>query len=165
MRNLPGVSAERVVLIGLGKQDAYKASVHADAERTFANYCAKASLREGVSTLAAIECPDSTLSSRAKALAMAAGDATYHYDATLSKKDENPAPKLKKLSLWAGGVQPEEANAGLREGQAIANGMALTPCWETCRQHLHTHLSGRHGKAIGRAVQQPAGRGAQPKRN
>ncbi len=126
LRNLPGVSAERVVLIGLGKQDAYKASVHADAERTFANYCAKASLREGVSTLAAIECPDSTLSSRAKALAMAAGDATYHYDATLSKKDENPAPKLRKLSLWTDRAQSEEAKAGLREGQAIANGMALT---------------------------------------
>lgn len=76
LRNLPGVTAQRVILIGLGAQDAYKASVHAGAERTFAAYCAKANLSEGVSTLAGIECPDSTLSGRARALAIAVGEAT-----------------------------------------------------------------------------------------
>ena len=31
LRNLPGVKAERVVLIGLGKQESYSAAVHAAA--------------------------------------------------------------------------------------------------------------------------------------
>src|SRR5690554_5266662 len=70
LRNLPGVTAQRVILIGLGAQDAYKASVHASAERTFANYCVKANLSEGVSALAGVECTDSTLSGRARALAV-----------------------------------------------------------------------------------------------
>lgn len=126
LRNLSGVTAQRVVLIGLGAQDAYKTSGHANAEATFARYCAKANLKEGVSTLAGIECPDSTLSQRTKALAVAAGEATYHYDATISKKDDNPAPALKKLTTWVTRAQSSEAKAGLREGQAIARGMNLT---------------------------------------
>ena len=126
LRNLPGVTAQRVILIGLGAQDAYKASVHAGAERTFAAYCAKANLSEGVSTLAGIECPDSTLSGRARALAIAVGEATYHYDATISKKDDNPAPVLKKVTTWVTRAQSAQAKEGLREGQAIANGMNLT---------------------------------------
>lgn len=126
LRNLPGVTAQRVILIGLGKQDAYKASVHAGAERTFATYCAKANLTEGVSTLASIECSDSTLSQRTKALAIAGGDATYHYDATISKKDDNPAPVLKKITTWVSRAQAAQAKAGLSEGQATAHGIALT---------------------------------------
>src|SRR5690554_6910007 len=66
LRNVPGITAERIILVGLGAQNSYKASVHASAERTFAAYCVKANLTEGVSTLAGIECPDSTLSARAK---------------------------------------------------------------------------------------------------
>lgn len=126
LRNLPGISAERVVLIGLGKRNAYKPSGHASAERIFATYCAKANLAEGLSTLASIDCPDSTLTSRARALAVAGGEATYHYDATISKKEDNPAPVLKKIALWANRDQTAEAKVGLRQGQAIARGMNLT---------------------------------------
>src|SRR5690554_7955108 len=39
LRNLPGVKAERVIVIGLGKQDAYRATGHAAAEQLFANVC------------------------------------------------------------------------------------------------------------------------------
>lgn len=126
LRNLQGVTAQRVVLVGLGAQEAYKPAVHAKAEAAFAQYCAKANLKEGVSTLAGIECPDSTLSQRTKALAIAAGEATYHYDATLSKKEDNPAPALKKITTWVTRAQSTEAKSGLREGQAIGSGMNLT---------------------------------------
>lgn len=126
LRNLPGITAQRVILIGLGKQEAYKAATHAAAERTFAAYCVKANLTEGLSALASIECPDSTLSARARAVAVAGGDVTYHYDATISKKDDNPAPVLKKINMWVSRAQTAEAKAGLREGQAIARGMNLT---------------------------------------
>ncbi|WP_275253796.1 M17 family peptidase N-terminal domain-containing protein, partial [Achromobacter xylosoxidans] len=33
LRSLPGVSAQRVVLVGLGKQDEYSARAHASAEQ------------------------------------------------------------------------------------------------------------------------------------
>src|SRR5690606_27940253 len=37
LRNLAGVKAERVIVIGLGKQEAYRAAAHAAAEQTFAS--------------------------------------------------------------------------------------------------------------------------------
>ncbi len=126
LRNLPGVSATRIILVGLGKQDRYNASAHIAGELTFANYCVKASIPEAVSTLASIECGNSTLRSRTRATAIVTGRATYQYNATLSKADHEPAPKLKKISVWINRTQATEAQTGLREGQAIASGMNLT---------------------------------------
>ena len=126
LRNLNGVSAARVILVGLGKQESYNAKTHAGAELTFANYCAQAQLTEGVSTLAAIDCPNSSLGQRAQAAAVAAGQATYRYDATLSKSDANARPKLKKITLSVPRNHAAEAQLGLNAGSAITNGMNLT---------------------------------------
>ncbi|MGB3290278.1 MAG: leucyl aminopeptidase [Burkholderiaceae bacterium] len=125
LRKLPGVSAARVILIGLGKQESYNAAAHAAAELVFANYCVNASLAEGVSALASIECADSSLRARARAAAVAAGRASYRYNATLTGKLED-APKLRKIAVWIARTQATEAQNGLREGRAIANGMNLT---------------------------------------
>src|SRR3546814_3647816 len=46
LRNLAGISATRIILVGLGKQDSYKAAAHAGAELVFANYCANAGLTD-----------------------------------------------------------------------------------------------------------------------
>ncbi|WP_353150968.1 leucyl aminopeptidase [Pollutimonas bauzanensis] len=126
LRNLPGVAAIRVILVGLGKQDAYNAAAHAGGEFVFANYCVGANLAEGVSTLAAIDCSNSTLRARTRATAMATGRAMYQYNLTLGKQDRPAPPKLKKISVWIARTQATEAQTGLREGQAIANGMNLT---------------------------------------
>ncbi len=126
LRNLPGVTAARVILIGLGKQERYSAKAHAGAELVFANYCVQARLTEGVSALAAIECPDSTLQSRAQAAAIAAGQATYHYDATLGKPERDAKPKLRKIAVAVARNQAATAQKGLAAGRAIAQGMRLT---------------------------------------
>ena len=126
LRNLGGVAAARVILIGLGKQESYSAKVHAGAELAFANYCVQARLAEGVSTLTATECAGVALRARAQAAAIAAGQATYRYDATLGKPDRDAQPRLKKITLSVSRAQAAEAQAGLRAGQAIANGMRLT---------------------------------------
>src|SRR3546814_9659739 len=80
---------------------------------------------------------------RAQAAALAAGQATYHYDATLGKRDRDAAPKLKKLTLAVARGQASQAQQGLQYGQAIANGMSLTrelgdlPA-NVCRSEEHT---------------------------
>ena len=124
LRQLPGVQAKRVVLIGLGEQKKYNAKAHAAAENTFANYCKSASLTEAVSTLASIDTADNTLTDRARAAAQAVGAANYHYDATLSKKNQSQA--IAQFSLWCAPTQAAEAQTGLSQGQAIANGVSLT---------------------------------------
>jgi leucyl aminopeptidase len=126
LRNLPGVSATRIVLIGLGKQQNYSAKTHAAAELAFARYCVESQLTEGVSTLAATECPQSTMQTRAQAAALAVGQATYRYSATLGKQGDAPRPKLKKFTLATTRGQASHAKQGLLTGQAIANGMNVT---------------------------------------
>lgn len=126
LRNLPGVSAARIVLTGLGAQASYGQTAHTAAEYAFASYVAQAGLTEAVSSLAVIDYPDSTLQSRACNAAIAAGRSTYRYDATISKPDRDARPKLRKIAQWVARNQSAEAQKGLREGGAIASGMDLT---------------------------------------
>uniref|UniRef100_UPI00334084A5 leucyl aminopeptidase n=1 Tax=Castellaniella defragrans TaxID=75697 RepID=UPI00334084A5 len=118
-----GIAAARVILLGLGPQDQYKAAVHARAQAALAAYCARAGLTSAVSTLAAIACPDASLTDRASAAARAAGTAAYRYDATFSKP--KPAPKLRAFALHVDRSQAAQAREGLRQGGAISAGMNL----------------------------------------
>ncbi|HEY9269326.1 MULTISPECIES: leucyl aminopeptidase [Achromobacter] len=126
LRNLPGVSAQRVVLVGLGKQEEYSARAHASAEQAFAAACVSAQLTEGVSTLVANPIADVAVIARARSAAIAAGNATYHYDASFGKPDRDARPKLKKIVQVVERAEAAQAQKGLREGGAIANGMDLT---------------------------------------
>ncbi len=125
LRNLSGVRAERIILVGLGDQKKYQATGHASAEAVFARYCVDARVTEAVSSLASIDCPGTTLAARARAFAVAMGNAVYHYDATLSKKADHPAPRLKKVSTWVARGDAPDARTGLDQGKAVASGMAL----------------------------------------
>ncbi|AYD63537.1 leucyl aminopeptidase [Achromobacter sp. B7] len=126
LRTLPGVTAQRVVLVGLGKQEEYSARAHASAEQAFASVCVAAQLTEGVSTLAANSIADVAIIARARSAAIAAGGATYHYDASFGKPDRDARPKLKKIVQIVERADAAQAQKGLREGAAIANGMELT---------------------------------------
>ncbi|OZI65487.1 leucyl aminopeptidase [Bordetella genomosp. 1] len=126
LRALPGVSAQRVVLVGLGKREDFSARAHAAAEQGFAAYAVSAQLTEAVSTLAANPLEGVSIRARARAAAIAAGAATYHYDATFGKTDRDALPKLKKVVQVVERADTAQAQLGLREGGAIARGMTLT---------------------------------------
>ena len=125
LRNLAGVAAPRVVLVGLGKQSEYSPKTHARAEQAFATYCVQAHLTEATSTLVSISCAQSTIRERARAAAAAVGEATYHYDATLGKPDVQARPKLKAFNILVERTDQSNAQRGLREGAALAEGMSL----------------------------------------
>src|SRR5690606_28315347 len=61
LRNLPGVMAERVIVVGLGKQEAYGVAQHAAAEQTFSDACTAFDVCGGVSTLPSVETVGTTL--------------------------------------------------------------------------------------------------------
>ena len=130
LRNLPGVTAARVVLVGLGKQQAYSARVHAQAEQAFAQALVTAQLTEGASTLAALPIENTTLKARARSAAIAAGHATYYYDATFGRNSAeakaSARPKLRKIVQYVERGDSAEALEGLKQGQAIKNGMELS---------------------------------------
>jgi len=124
LRNLSGVKAERVIVVGLGKQQEYSATTHARAEQSFASACVSLNVSDGVSTLSDLECEGTTLRSRSRALAVAALHASYRYEATVTK-DREPALRLKKILVWTTRAKAAEAQEGLKEGSAIGNGVNL----------------------------------------
>ncbi len=125
LRDLTGVTATRIVLVGLGKQADYNARAQAAGERAFAQVCVQARLTEGTSCLAGIAYGTSTARDRARIAASSVGEATYHYDASFGKPDPDARPKLKKVSLLVAKADQHAANEGLKEGRALAQGMSL----------------------------------------
>jgi len=125
LRDLTGVTAARIVLVGLGKQTDYSAKAQASAERAFANVCIQARLTEAASSIAGIAYDSSTPRERARIAARSAGEATYHYDLSFGKPDADARPKLKKISILIAKTDQSAANEGLKEGAALAQGMSL----------------------------------------
>lgn len=125
LRNLQGVSAPRIVLVGLGKQSEYSARVHAKAEQAFAAACVQLRVAEATSTLVSIACPESTVQDRARSAGSAATDAAYYYDETMGKPDVDARPKLKKISVWIGKSDQAATEKGLKEGVALGQGVSL----------------------------------------
>ena len=126
LRNLPGVAAQRVVLVGLGKAEELSARRYAAILASAAGALAAFGSAEAASALAEIDVAGTNLRQRARQIAMAAGYAAYRYDATCSKNDAAVPASLGKLTVAASRAEAKEVQAGLREGGAIANGMTLT---------------------------------------
>jgi len=126
LRQLDGVAAQRVVLVGLGKQADYTARQHASAEQGFAAWCVQAQIADAVSTLAGAPIEDVTMRARARNAAIAVGTAVYRYDATLGKNNRQPPSKLRKFALAVARAEASLAQEGIKEGAAIAHGMTLT---------------------------------------
>ncbi|WP_338618133.1 leucyl aminopeptidase [Pigmentiphaga sp. CHJ604] len=125
LRSLPGVAAQRVVLAGLGSQEALSPKALAAAHRAALAAVAALGVTETVSALAAVPMQSADVRTRARLAAIAAGEVTYRFDATFGKRDAVSRPKLARLVLAVERSEAKEAEAGLREGSAIANGMSL----------------------------------------
>lgn len=151
LRDLPGVTARRVVLVGLGKQSEYSLRTYARAEQAFAAMCVVSRTAEATSALASIACPGTDLRERARAGAAGVGEATYHYDATLGKPDPDARPKLRKFALLVERADASKAQHGLREGAALVEGMALARTLGNLPGNIctPTHL-GETAKSLGR---------------
>ncbi|MFV0283179.1 MAG: leucyl aminopeptidase [Castellaniella sp.] len=119
----PGISAERVILLGLGAQDRFAAASMARAHEVLAAYCVRARLEHAVSTLCTLPCADADLTDCARTAARLVSTATYHYDTTFSKA--KPASKLHTFVLHLNRAQAARARAGLDQGAAIGAGMNL----------------------------------------
>jgi len=122
---LRGVAAERVLLVGLGKEKEF-------GERQYRD-CARAALlaiRDTGTRDACVHLPDLTIAGRdaawkARQLVLAGADVTYRFDAMKSRKAE--AGALARVVVSSS--QQRDAAAlqrGMLEGSAIAAGMSLT---------------------------------------
>lgn len=151
MRHVPGVSAERIMLIGLGKQSDYGVKAFQKAETAFAKQCVSLRLAQGTSALATVPCPQSDARQLARVSAQAVSSATYHYDQTMGKPDPKLRPKLKKYNLLASRADTKLTQTGLEEGAALGQGMALTRTLGNLPGNICTPTYlGNQAKALGR---------------
>jgi leucyl aminopeptidase len=121
LRGLPGVSADRVLLVGLGSRDDFSDRAFAEAVRAVVKAFPGAAEIALAATEWSVKGRDSEWAARQ--FAIAAREAVFRTDELKSKKDEANGPSKALLIVPA---RHEGAERGLKQGTAIANGMALT---------------------------------------
>ena len=121
---LPGVTAQRVLLVGIGKDELN--------DRSFRKLAASvtATLKNGGATDAVLTLTDlpvkgRDLYARTRLLVEAVRDNLYVFDQFKSKKADKP--RLAKCSLWSADKADADAiQRGIQHGQAISDGASLT---------------------------------------
>ena len=122
LRQLSGISANRVLLVGLGKSEDSSLRTLRNAFRA-----ALKALPAGVASLAtdfaSLTIKKTDSHAKAAALAEVALDAGYQVNAVKEKKAE-PKP-LQQITLLTNKDAADAVQAGLQHGQSVGNGVAL----------------------------------------
>ena len=120
---LPGMAAERVLLVGLGHEKEFGDKQFRDCTRA-----AIAAIRDTGARSAGLYCTEWHAGKRdtewkARQLVLAASDVTYRFDTMKSKKGE--PQRFSRICLASISRRDTSAERGVREAQAVAAGMAL----------------------------------------
>lgn len=119
----PGVKAERVLLLGLGPKDDFTASAARSAARAAARFINRRGIPSADLCLLEATYDQADSRRRARNLVEAMEEALYRFDHTKSANHESV--KLKRVSVLCDRAQRAGVARGLKEGAAIARGVAL----------------------------------------
>jgi len=126
LHNVPGTLSDRILLVGLGKEKDFREKEFSGAIRTAVKTLNETGAFDATIFLTELAVKKRSVAWRVRQTVTIALDATYRFDQFKSKKDEVRRP-LRKLTL---GVERRNelslAEEALTQGQAIAEGMALT---------------------------------------
>ena len=125
LREIAGVRASRIVLVGLGKESELTDASHFKAELAFYKQCVQLKVLDACSSLLSVAGEGANLDLRARHSAQAAGEATYSYTQTLSKPESAKQPKLKKVSVTTTKALQSQVQRALDQGQALSEGVSL----------------------------------------
>jgi leucyl aminopeptidase len=126
LRNLSGVRATRVIVVGLGKQADYSTKTYAKAEQAAARQCVSLRITDACTALPLVPCPGSEPEQLSKLAAQTYWHAIYVYETTLSKPDPAKKIKLNKVSVLCDRKAEKAVSTGLAQGDALGQGIALT---------------------------------------
>src|SRR5262245_15956675 len=119
-----GVSAERILLVGLGKEKEFGERQYRDCSRAALSAIRDTGARDACVYLAELPVHGCDAAWKARQLVLAAADVTYRFDRMKSKKAE--AGALERVFVSASAKSDASAfERGVREGRAIAAGMSL----------------------------------------
>ncbi|RMN67061.1 leucyl aminopeptidase family protein, partial [Pseudomonas syringae] len=150
LHNLPNIKAERVLLVGTGKEDELS-----DRQLKKLVGAALTCLKGLGGTDAAIALDDLAVKNRdtygmARLLVEALADGEYVFDRFKSQKAEVRA--LKKITLLTDKVKAADVERASTHAQAIATGMALTRDLGNLPPNIcHPTYLGEEAKALGKA--------------
>jgi leucyl aminopeptidase len=119
-----GVSAERVLLVGLGSEKEFGDKQYNFSARAALSAIRDTGARDACVYLAELQVPGKDVAWKARQLVLAAADVTYRFDQMKSKKAE---PGSLTQVFVSADAKPGAADLerGVREGRAIAAGTSL----------------------------------------
>jgi leucyl aminopeptidase len=125
MRGCDGVTAERILLVGLGKEGPVSSKDFSGAAQAAARVLATLGAADAVLALPFDGVKERAPSWAIQAAVLAARDNGYRFDQMKSKPEAKPAG-VKKIALAAEAGGAAAAKAALAQAVALANGMDLT---------------------------------------
>jgi leucyl aminopeptidase len=126
LHEVPGVKAERVLLVGCGKEKDFANDSFRRAALAAVTALNGTGVTEAVSYLTALEVKDRDLHWKLRLSVDAACEAVYRFDEMKSKKSP-PRHPFRKLALYVpAGTKPASVTPILEQGRAIAEGVKLT---------------------------------------
>ena len=123
LHRVANIAADRVLLIGLGKDDGFAAKQFLDATRDACNILQKTACKDATLYFSDLATKDRDETWRIKQIVLIAAESGYRCDQLKSKPAD--APKLQKIILGCLGKPGSAAQAALGQAAAITHGMKL----------------------------------------
>ncbi|TAH43040.1 MAG: leucyl aminopeptidase [Betaproteobacteria bacterium] len=123
--DLPGVAAERVLLVSLGNRDDFGDKAYRDALAAAAKVLTGSAAKDAGVLLADVDMPERALEWRLQQAARILADGGYRFDALKSGKEAKKERGTRKFTLVIAGKVSAALESAVARGQAIAEGMAL----------------------------------------
>lgn len=124
LHNVPGTEADRVLLVGLGKEKEFREKEYRNAIATAVRTLNETGGFDGTIYLTELVVKKRDVAWRVRQATMVALETLYRFDQMKSKKDEVRRPLRKLTFCVERRNELEIAEQALAEGQAIAAGMA-----------------------------------------
>ena len=122
LRRVPGLAAERILLVGLGERKEFAEAAYRDAVRGAANALKDLGAKDAAVFFAELKAGARSLAWNLRHLVLGMREAFYRFDQLKTQK-KSPAPALASVTIAAAATAP--LREALREAVATADGAAL----------------------------------------
>ena len=124
LHHVPGTLSDRVLLVGLGKENEFREKEHRDAIATTVRALNETGAIDGTIFLTELPVKKRDVTWRIRQATIIALETLYRFDQLKSKKEEDRRP-LRKLTFCVARSEVATAELALAEGRAIAAGQKL----------------------------------------
>ncbi len=125
LRGGNGIAAERILLVGLGKEESLTEKNYVSAVQATAKVFASLGANDGMLALPAEDIKNRSVEWTVHATVLAVREVNYRYDTTKSKK-ESAQNGVKKIAIATSSANASAAKQAVAQAIAVANGVDLT---------------------------------------